>query len=62
MLLGPRTLDHLEPLLGAPEVRLDADLLDAIDDLVAPGTIVSGHELGYTPPALADAALRRRQG
>ena len=62
VLLGPRTIEHLEPLLGAPEVRLDAEVLDAIDQLVEPGTIVSGHELGYTPPALADAALRRRQG
>ena len=62
VLVGPRTTEHLEPLLGAPEVRLEADVLDAIDRLVEPGTIVSGHELGYTPPALENAALRRRKG
>lgn len=60
VLLGPRTLEHLEPLLDTPDVRLDADVLDEIDRLVAPGTIVSGHELGYTAPAVLDAALRRR--
>ena len=37
-IIGPRTMDQLETLLGADEVRLDADVLDRIDELVPPGT------------------------
>jgi aryl-alcohol dehydrogenase-like predicted oxidoreductase len=39
LLVGPRTPAQLEPLLEPPPV-LDADTLDAIDALVAPGTDV----------------------
>lgn len=62
VLVGPRTLEHLEPLLQTPEITLSPEVLDEIDRLVPPGTIVPGHELGYTPPALENAALRRREG
>ena len=37
VLLGPRTEDQLAELLGAADVELDADMLDAIDDDRRPG-------------------------
>jgi hypothetical protein len=42
------------------ETVLPADVLDAIDPVVAPGTGLAAHEKHDTPPALLDASLRRR--
>ncbi len=39
---------------------LSADVLDAVDAIVAPGTDLSAQEKFDTPPALLDASLRRR--
>ena len=58
-LIGPRTLDQLHDLLDAAEVRLDESTLDAVDDVVAPGTDLNPDDAGWTPPALA-AQHRRR--
>jgi hypothetical protein len=41
------------------DVELDADTLDAIDGVVAPGTDVNPEDAGWTPPGL-DASARRR--
>ncbi|MGP3990621.1 aldo/keto reductase [Streptomyces sp. 3N207] len=60
VLLGPRTREHLETLLPGTEVTLSADVLDRIDEIVPPGTDLNPEDSYYTPPALADAALRRR--
>ena len=35
-------------------------MLDRIDEIVPPGTDLNRLEADYTPPALADKALRRR--
>ncbi|MEU9090214.1 aldo/keto reductase [Streptomyces sp. NPDC048428] len=59
-LIGPRTLDHLHSQLAAADTVLSADVLDAIDAIVAPGTDLAPHEKHDTPPALLDPALRRR--
>ncbi|GGY19767.1 aldo/keto reductase [Streptomyces djakartensis] len=59
-LVGPRTLDHLRAQLAAADTVLPADVLDAIDTVVAPGTDLAPHEKHDTPPALLDPALRRR--
>ncbi|MFF9489597.1 aldo/keto reductase [Streptomyces sp. NPDC014676] len=59
-LVGPRTLDHLRSQLAAADTVLPADVLDAIDSVVAPGTDLAAHEKHDTPPALLDASLRRR--
>jgi hypothetical protein len=48
--------------LGAPDVVLDADLLDAVDRIVPPGTNLNPGDAGYVAPAIADAARRRRPG
>ncbi|MFI0168154.1 aldo/keto reductase [Streptomyces sp. NPDC017095] len=59
-LIGPRTLGHLRDQLAAADTRLPADVLDAIDTIVAPGTDLAAHEKFDTPPALLDPSLRRR--
>ncbi|MGO4757928.1 aldo/keto reductase, partial [Streptomyces sp. 2MCAF27] len=59
-LIGPRTLDHLHTQLAAADTVLSADVLDAIDAIVAPGVDLAAHEKHDTPPALLDPSLRRR--
>ncbi|WP_149551586.1 aldo/keto reductase [Streptomyces marokkonensis] len=59
-LIGPRTPDHLRAQLAAADTVLPADVLDAIDAIVAPGVDLAPHEKHDTPPSLLDASLRRR--
>ncbi|WP_440107695.1 aldo/keto reductase [Streptosporangium sp. H16] len=59
-IIGPRTMDHLRSQLAAADTVLSADVLDAIDEIVAPGVDLAAHEKFDTPPALLDAARRRR--
>ena len=59
-IIGPRTMEQLETQLEAPDLRLDADLLDQIDRIVPPGKNLSSADAGWMPPALVDASLRRR--
>lgn len=60
-LIGPRTLEHLHAQLAAADTVLSADVLDAIDAVVAPGTDLAPHEKYDTPPSLLDPSLRRRR-
>ncbi|MEV6896940.1 aldo/keto reductase [Amycolatopsis sp. NPDC051372] len=59
-IIGPRTLEHLRSHLAAADTALSADVLDAIDEIVAPGVDLAAHEKFDTPPALLDPSLRRR--
>jgi aryl-alcohol dehydrogenase-like predicted oxidoreductase len=59
-IVGPRTMEQLESQLDAPEVHLDAGLLDRIDEIVPPGTNLNPADAGWQPPALATPSLRRR--
>jgi aryl-alcohol dehydrogenase-like predicted oxidoreductase len=59
-LIGPRTPDHLHAQLAAADTVLSADVLDAIDAIVAPGTDLAPDEKYDTPPALLDTSRRRR--
>ncbi len=59
-IIGPRTMDHLHSQLAAADTVLSADVLDAVDAIVAPGVGLAAHEKYDTPPALLDAAQRRR--
>ena len=59
-LIGPRTLDHLHSQLDAADTVLSADVLDAVDAVVAPGVDLAPEEKNDAPPALLDPALRRR--
>lgn len=59
-IIGPRTIDHLHSQLAAADTVHCADVLDAIDTIVAPGVDLAAEEKLDTPPALLDTALRRR--
>ncbi|WP_328535983.1 aldo/keto reductase [Streptomyces sp. NBC_00344] len=59
-IIGPRTHGQLETQLGADKITLSRDVLDRIDEIVAPGTNLSARDAGYTPDVLNDARLRRR--
>jgi aryl-alcohol dehydrogenase-like predicted oxidoreductase len=64
-IIGPRTEEQLVQLIGDGAVlsgafRLDSATLDRLDALVPPGVTLNARDLGYTPPAVADATLRRR--
>ncbi|WP_353111494.1 aldo/keto reductase [Microbacterium sp.] len=60
VLIGPRTPEQLDDLLGAAEVELDDAVLDRIDEIVQPATDLNPEDVDNTPPHLADPALRRR--
>ncbi len=59
-IIGPRTMEHLESQLPSADVTLSDDVLDRIDEIVPPGTTLNPTDDGWTPPAIADARLRRR--
>jgi len=59
-IIGPRTMDHLESQLAFADTVLSADVLDAIDAIVAPGVDLSPGEKIDTRPSITDASLRRR--
>jgi len=59
-IIGPRTMEHLESQLPALELRLSPDVLDRIDEIVAPGTDLNDTDVGWVPAAIADPAQRRR--
>ncbi|MDX3062793.1 General stress protein 69 [Streptomyces sp. ADI97-07] len=59
-IIGPRTPAHLDSQLAAADTVLSADVLDAIDAIVAPGVDLAADEKHDTPPSLLDPALRRR--
>lgn len=61
VLVGPRTRQHLDSLLGVPEIVLDDSVLDAIDEVVPPGITVNRADEGWIPTWLtSDKAGRRR--
>jgi aryl-alcohol dehydrogenase-like predicted oxidoreductase len=59
-IIGPRTMEQLESQLGAAAVRLGTDVLDAIDEIVPPGSNLNPVDSGWRPPALDDTSGRRR--
>ncbi|MFC8530351.1 aldo/keto reductase [Nocardia sp. NPDC057227] len=58
-IIGPRTGEHLDGYLAAADTVLSDDILDRIDQIVAPGTVFHERDTGIIAPALADPALRR---
>ena len=61
VIIGPRRPDQLDDLLAGADVVLGDDVLDRIDQIVAPGTEVNRADTAFaTPPALEDRRLRRR--
>jgi aryl-alcohol dehydrogenase-like predicted oxidoreductase len=58
-IIGPRTMEQLEDLVSAADVRLDDSTLDAIDRIVPPGTVVDDNDRGFDPWWLEPVARRR---
>jgi len=60
-IIGPRTMEQLESQLSVLErPTLPGDVLDRIDEIVAPGTNVNQADTGWDPPWLIDPSQRRR--
>jgi aryl-alcohol dehydrogenase-like predicted oxidoreductase len=59
-ILGPRTMQQLDDLLAGADVVLSDEILDRIDEVVAPGTDAGPMGAVYVPPAVTQASLRRR--
>jgi len=59
-IIGPRTMEQLDSQLGAVEAQLTDDVLDAIDEIVPPGTTLNPPDNGWDPPAITDPRRRRR--
>jgi aryl-alcohol dehydrogenase-like predicted oxidoreductase len=60
-IIGPRTMEHLESQLPALDLRLGADVMDRIDEIVPPGIDLNVTDVGWVPAAIAEASRRRRQ-
>ncbi len=58
-IIGPRTMEQLESQLAAAGVVLDEEVLDRIDEIVAPGTTINPLDNSFDNPALRPAARRR---
>ena len=59
-IIGPRTMEQLDSQLGAADVQLPADVLDAVDEIVPPGTTLNPPDDGWDPPSITDPSRRRR--
>jgi len=53
-------MKQLEDLVNGASLTLDDKILDRIDEIVPPGTNLYNPDDVWSPPALADAALRCR--
>jgi aryl-alcohol dehydrogenase-like predicted oxidoreductase len=60
VIIGPRTMKQLEDLMDGACLTLDDKILDRIDEIVPPGANLYTPDMAWRPPALADAARRRR--
>jgi aryl-alcohol dehydrogenase-like predicted oxidoreductase len=58
-LIGPRTLGQLESILAGADTRLDEVTLDAIDELVPPGSVLNPADSEFAQPWLSTSARRR---
>jgi aryl-alcohol dehydrogenase-like predicted oxidoreductase len=60
-IIGPRTMEHLDGYLAADGIELPVDVLDRIDEIVAPGvTINVADNMWNVGTTALDAAFRRR--
>jgi aryl-alcohol dehydrogenase-like predicted oxidoreductase len=58
-IIGPRTMEQLESQLPALDVRLSADVLDRVDEIVPPGVNLNPSDSGWPDPGLEPQARRR---
>jgi aryl-alcohol dehydrogenase-like predicted oxidoreductase len=62
VIIGPRQPEQLDDLLAGAEVELSDEVLDRVDEIVAPGTELNPDDNMFaSPPALLDTRLRRRR-
>jgi diketogulonate reductase-like aldo/keto reductase len=60
-IIGPRTMEQLESQLSAAEVSLSEEILDRVDEIVAPGRNLDPADAGWTPASLNTGNRRRRE-
>jgi aryl-alcohol dehydrogenase-like predicted oxidoreductase len=60
VIIGPRTEAHLQAYLKVADTLLSEPVLDAIDELVPPGTNFVERDAGAIVPSPEYAELRRR--
>ena len=58
-IIGPRTMEQLVSQLPAAEVRLSTEVLDRIDELVAPGVTLNPDDNSYGATELTTTERRR---
>jgi aryl-alcohol dehydrogenase-like predicted oxidoreductase len=58
-IVGPRTMEQLESYLPAADLSLSTEILDRIDELVAPGVTINTDDNSYGTHELQPAARRR---
>lgn len=58
-IVGPRTMEQLESYLPAVDRVLTADVLDRIDQIVAPGVTINPDDDSYGTAELTPVARRR---
>jgi aryl-alcohol dehydrogenase-like predicted oxidoreductase len=58
-IVGPRTMEQLESQLSGPDVTLSTEVLDRIDELVAPGVTLNPVDNSYGQTTLTSEARRR---
>jgi aryl-alcohol dehydrogenase-like predicted oxidoreductase len=58
-IIGPRTMEQLESQLTGADVALTSEILDRIDELVAPGVTLNPEDNSYGAVTLSAAARRR---
>jgi aryl-alcohol dehydrogenase-like predicted oxidoreductase len=58
-IIGPRTMEQLESQLPSAQVTLNTEILDRIDELVAPGVTLNADDNSYGAAELTPEARRR---
>jgi aryl-alcohol dehydrogenase-like predicted oxidoreductase len=58
-IIGPRTPEQLDEMLKGVDVRLDENTLDAIDQIVEPGSVIERADRGWFPPWMKPEERRR---
>ncbi len=58
-IVGPRTMEQLQAYLPAAQITLSTEVLDRIDQIVAPGVTVNPDDSSYGAHELTAAARRR---
>jgi aryl-alcohol dehydrogenase-like predicted oxidoreductase len=58
-IIGPRTMEQLESQLPAADITLSTEILDRVDELVAPGVTLNADDNSYGAAELTPQARRR---